>query len=260
MEVQTIFQKTPRILLHTGKCGAAQWLEQNGLSYETLDALYEEAADFDAHIGAALERLEGLEAAQETVFCVLTDGDEAAKAYLRRHPDTRVLGGDVYSALRMRAPGACLQLSAESVGSARLSAASSTLVTEIDTRILASEVKLRLGEVYGWDAEVFWRFENGQVAKVDLEDIDRFKSYDHRSACLINPPHVLPCHDMEGLLELASKINTQGEAPLFDAAAKDLARVALDMEAARRQTDIQPDELFETAADLLKQLKDRTVN
>ena len=43
------------IVLHTDRCGCADWLKQNGISYTSLDALYETCEDFDAHAQAAAE-------------------------------------------------------------------------------------------------------------------------------------------------------------------------------------------------------------
>ena len=36
-----------RVILHTGRIGCAQWLADKGVSYETLDELYECIEDFD---------------------------------------------------------------------------------------------------------------------------------------------------------------------------------------------------------------------
>ncbi|MBQ4227673.1 MAG: hypothetical protein II697_05660, partial [Clostridia bacterium] len=122
-----------------------------------------------------------------------------------------------------------------------------------DTRLLASDLKLRLGEVYGWETKVFWRFEGGQVALLPLEDIDRLKSYDHRCACLVNPGKERRICRMDQLVAAAS------EKPLEEVSDADglplrLAGLAREIEAAQRLYDEALPEMIEEAARELEKL------
>jgi uncharacterized protein YabN with tetrapyrrole methylase and pyrophosphatase domain len=46
-----------KVILHTERCGCAEWLRGEGLPFESLDALYESTDDFDAHVRAAVQRV-----------------------------------------------------------------------------------------------------------------------------------------------------------------------------------------------------------
>ena len=58
-------QSGARVILHTGRCGAAEYLNRAGISYETLDSLYETAEDFDEHAQAAAEAYQASTATSE---------------------------------------------------------------------------------------------------------------------------------------------------------------------------------------------------
>ena len=47
------FKSAGKVILHTERCGCAEWLRAQGVGYESLDALYDESEDFDAHVEAA---------------------------------------------------------------------------------------------------------------------------------------------------------------------------------------------------------------
>ena len=49
LEAVDALQSADKVLLHTGQCGLAEYLQEKGMPYETLDALYERAEDFDEH-------------------------------------------------------------------------------------------------------------------------------------------------------------------------------------------------------------------
>ena len=55
LEVARAAREADRVILHTERCGFAEWLKENGVSYESLDALYETAEDFDEHAQLAAE-------------------------------------------------------------------------------------------------------------------------------------------------------------------------------------------------------------
>ena len=57
-----------RILLHTDHIGCAEWLKEQGIAYESLDALYDAHEDFDEH-------------AEEAAACVLKAAAEGDVVY-----------------------------------------------------------------------------------------------------------------------------------------------------------------------------------
>lgn len=48
LEAAEALARAPRLILRTGRHGAADWLRAKEIPFETLDALYERAEDFDA--------------------------------------------------------------------------------------------------------------------------------------------------------------------------------------------------------------------
>ena len=169
-------------VLHTGYCGAAEWLKENGLAFETLDSLYTQAEDFDEHINKATEYILSLDA-ERVCACFMNAQDETAKKLLELKPDARVIG----DGLMLRARGGVLSVSALDISEALLSPINAVIVREIDTRTLAGECKLKLMEIYGDEAKAYIRQPEGGIAYCGLENLDRLRSYDHRCACLVNP-------------------------------------------------------------------------
>ena len=47
LEAAELLKSGRRIILHTERCGCAEWLREQGVAFETLDALYERCEDFD---------------------------------------------------------------------------------------------------------------------------------------------------------------------------------------------------------------------
>ena len=58
------------LILQTERLGCAEWLRREGIAFETLDPLYEQAEDFDEFIDLAVDFLtERLEEAPTTYVC-----------------------------------------------------------------------------------------------------------------------------------------------------------------------------------------------
>jgi uncharacterized protein YabN with tetrapyrrole methylase and pyrophosphatase domain len=248
--------KSGNIILHTERCELAEWLSQNGKAFASMDKLYDRAEDFDSHVRLVLDELEK----QETgVFCVMSAWDEAAKAYVRRHPKAKVVGSGSFAPLEIRAQNRLTCLCAQDVGDARLPALSGVIVTEIDSRELAGEVKLALLDAYGDGSETFFMDPDGQVIALSLENLDRLKNYDHRCACLVNPPSKVYRHDLESLEKLAQTQNFNEEMPATEIMplAKFMADVVKYIFVCRRHGYDPEWELFDCAAQLLKKENDQ---
>lgn len=255
-EAMETLRKSDNIILHTERCELAKWLSQNGKAFRSMDKLYDRAEDFDTHVRLVLDELEK----QETgVFCVMSVWDEAAKAYARRHPKAKVVGSGSFAPLEIHAQNRLTSLCAQDVGAARLPALSSVIVTEIDTRELAGEVKLVLLDAYGDGAEVFFMDPDGRAIALPLENLDRLKNYDHRCACLVNPPAEVCRHDLESLEKLAETRNFNEEKPATDIMplAKSLADVVKYIFVCRRHGYDPEWEILDGAAQSLKKENDQ---
>ena len=188
--------KGGNIILHTEQCYLSQWLKEHSLSYTSLDDIYMQASDFEELTRMALDKLEETE---ECTFCVMDASDETARALIGKYPRTRVFGGSAWAALELRAEGRYTNLSASDLSAAPLSSRCGAFIREIDTRLMAGDVKLLLEDVYGEDAEAFFRMPEGDIVPLPLSRLDRLQRYDHRCACLVNPPQMPIVRDFEGL-------------------------------------------------------------
>ena len=175
-----------RVILHTDRIGCAQWLKEKGVSYETLDELYESIEDFDEHAHKAAEYV--LEAAQrsDVVYAVYDVRDRSVHALNRLGARLEVIAGPgVEGALMAHLDGATRMLEASDWESFHLSAVDNALVRELNSRELASEVKLKLMECYPDETRCLVQMGDGSVARAPLYDLDRLKGYDHRCCALI---------------------------------------------------------------------------
>lgn len=179
-------QSGARIVLHTGRIGCADWLREQGLPFETLDFLYDECEDFDEHAARAAELLIERAGEGDVVYAVYDVRDRSVLALAKRDKKLRILAGPpVEGALLGYLDGATRMLEASDWENFHLSAMDNALVRELNSRELASEVKLKLMECYPDETPCFLRSGDGSIARLPLYDLDRLKHYDHRSCALV---------------------------------------------------------------------------
>lgn len=175
-----------RVILHTGRIGCAAWLEAAGIPFETLDSLYENCEDFDEHAERAAEQVIDAARGGDVVYAVYDVRDRSVLKLSERARDLRVIAGPpVEGALMARLDGATRLLEASDWPNFHLSAMDNAMVRELDSRELASEVKLKLMDCYPEETRCFVLGADGQTARIPLYDLDRLKAYDHRSCVLI---------------------------------------------------------------------------
>lgn len=176
-----------RVLLRTGRHGVTKWLASRGLVFSTLDALYDAAGDFDELNARAAEAVQREREADPSLCYAVPDPltDATIAALKARGVPLRVISGVTLadlmrsSALETELPGedGAVCLSAPRFLQHRIDPSLPLLVTEVNSRLLAGEVKLRLLDVYAPDLRVL--FGNRVIA---LEALDRQARYDHLSA------------------------------------------------------------------------------
>lgn len=192
-----------RVILRTARHGAAGEFEKRGVAFETLDALYEECEDFDELCARAADRLMG--AARETGSLVygVSDpvSDQTVRALAQARADdvaVRIVPGVT---LASYAAASCAALGAQTENLCTATALSiealepdperPLMVTEIDGRVLASEVKLWLMELYDAEQTVFFarpgEAATARISAIALCDLDRQEAYDHTCALLVPP-------------------------------------------------------------------------
>jgi len=194
-------KKAGRLVLRTARHAAADYLAENGVSFETLDALYDECEDFDELCELAAQRLTAM-AKESGALCYavsepVSDATvRALAAALEPGMQLRVQGGVTLAqgaacaamALGMNAEN-LRTITALSVEGMRPQADTPQVITEIDSRYIASDVKLWLSDLFEDEMTVYF-LENAavpgaQARPIPLCDLDRQAHYDHRTAVVI---------------------------------------------------------------------------
>lgn len=174
-----------KVILHTGRCGCADWLRQQGIEFSTLDGLYESCEDFDDHARAAAQAVRDAARDEDVVYGVFDVRDASVSRLLDEVRDARVIPGPPSEGpLFARAQGSVQMMAASDWESAVLSSGRSILIRELDSRQLASEVKLKLMDVYPDESAVYILLPGG-MAQTKLYNLDRMKQYDHRTCALV---------------------------------------------------------------------------
>lgn len=181
-------KQSDAIVLHTDRCGCAEWLRQNGMPFTSLDALYEACDDFDIHARAAADAVIAAGNAADVAYVVSDIRDRSVSCLIERiGTAVRVIPGPPSEgALLALARGEARLVAASEWEQFHLSARESCLVRELDSRELASEVKLRLMEAYPEAWEVWLLQGEAQPVSMPLFKLDRGERFDHRT-CLLVP-------------------------------------------------------------------------
>ncbi|MFR9258756.1 MAG: MazG family protein [Christensenellales bacterium] len=197
--VYDALRQADALLLRTGRHGVADRLRQEGVAFETLDALYDRTEDFDelCELPRIIDRARQ---AQTLIYAVSEpQSDATVRALAQALPDDmalRVLGG-----VTLTDAAACAAIpfgvntenlrtvTALSTAEMRVQADCPQVVTEIDNRYLASDVKLWLGDLFDDETTVYFlenAAEPGATARpIELCELDRQDHYDHRTAVLV---------------------------------------------------------------------------
>ena len=189
-----------RLILRTAQHGVAALLKGEGVAYETLDALYEACEDFDELCEAAVDALIArAEEEGELCYAVSEPGSDATvRALAKALPEgmaLRVVGG-----VTLSQAAACAvipygvntenlrTITALSTDEIRVQADCPQVITEIDTKYIASDVKLWLSDLFEDEMTVYFveNAADGTAARpILLCDLDRQPHYDHRTAVLV---------------------------------------------------------------------------
>lgn len=174
-----------RVILHTDRCGCAEWLDASGIAYETLDSLYESCEDFDEHASLAARAVMNAAEKDDVVYGVFDVRDRSVAA-LAAQAEVRVIAGPpAEGALLALAAGEARCLEASDWEAFHLSAREHCFIRELDSRELACEVKLRLMDVYPEESDV-WLLRGGQAPEsMPLYALDRAEGFDHRTCVLV---------------------------------------------------------------------------
>ena len=176
-----------RVILHTRRCGCAEWLDARGVTYASLDALYDACEDFDEHAEAAARAVLDAAEVSDVIYGVADVRDRSVPPLIRAAGErARVLAGPPSEgALLALACGETRMVEASDWEGFHVTPRENCLIRELDSRELASEVKLRLLDVYPDESDI-WLLNAGRAPeKLPLYALDRAETYDHQTCALI---------------------------------------------------------------------------
>ncbi len=183
-------KKAGRLILRTGKHAAAGYLRDCSVPFETLDLFYDEADDFDQLNRMIVQYLCGLEAETEDLYYAVpfpsTDetvrGLSAEGLALTVYPGVDYTGVYMAKALQtgLRVGGGIRAVTASDLAMLGPDPSCPLLISEINSRIHAGEIKLKLLEIYPDN----WKVLLGDRV-IPLSELDRQERYDHTSCVLV---------------------------------------------------------------------------
>ena len=185
------FQTVSCIILKTVKLPCAQWLRASGIDFESLDTLFDSTDDFDALNSAVVSRLIDLAQEREIIYAVAHSTDRTVKMLTEMAVgEIHILPGVSYEGKLLAYADTHYTVAAASDMDAFIPQPGvNTIITEIDDRYLASEVKISLLDHYPDELQIIV-LDGGNVPQyVSLTDLDRLDHYDHRTCVLIPAVH-----------------------------------------------------------------------
>lgn len=213
----------PALLLRTGRHGVAGWLEENGIAFETLDALYDGAEDFDELAQAAADAVARFAAKNPHGVYAVPDPvtDETVAELVRRGAKLNILPG-VSQADCARtqaiekgfdAGEGAVCLPAAALSAVEINPARPLVLTEVNSRLQAGEVKLKLMEIYDADMPVLV----GEK-RVPLSEMDRLKHYDHLTHVYVpeSPMAERTRYTFGDLLSIMARLRRRGDGCPWD--------------------------------------------
>lgn len=250
-----------KIILHTDRCGCAAWLRAQGLSYDSLDELYESSEDFDAHVLAAVQRLRDAAFEEDIVYAVADVRDRSACALAEADRSARIIAGPpVEGALLACSTGEMRSVEASDWENAHFSARENCLIRELENRELAAEIKLKLMEAYPEESETWLLSAGSEPKPIPLFELDRAKSYDHRTCALVPAQRDitrLERYDFEHLNEIMRLLCGPGGCPWDRAQTHRSLRTCMLEEAYEVMDAVDeddPDHLYDELGDMLLQI------
>lgn len=229
--VYDALRSAPRLLLRTAVHGVADRLKSEGVAFETLDALYEQTEDFDELCDLAVEKIIELARQGETLCYAVSEpqNDATVRLLAKKLPEDielRVLAG-----MTLADAAACAvlpfgvntenlrTLTALSALETRVQANCPQVITELDNRYLASDVKLWLGDLFDDETTVYF-LENAaelspKARAIELCELDRQEKYDHRTAVLVPAVSVFDRSraSYEDFVQVVSRLRAPGGCP-----------------------------------------------
>ncbi|MDL2206642.1 nucleoside triphosphate pyrophosphohydrolase [Eubacteriales bacterium OttesenSCG-928-N13] len=191
-------QSGASIALRTEHCGCADWLRTQGIAFFVLDELHEQAEDFAQLNDMIEQRIMQLLDAGDLIYCVADVRDVSVPSLLECYPDAQIIAGvPLEGALHAIAQGPSMHLAASDYDAFQPESDCGTLIREIDTRQIASELKLRLMERYPEEEPIKLLEPSGAMREIPLCELDQQpgEAYNHMLCAYV--PQVTEITDLQ---------------------------------------------------------------
>ena len=263
------------LVLRTAQHGVAKVLCDRGIAYTTLDALYEQTEDFDELCAYAAKKLIAL-ACEKGGLCYAVSepvSDATVRKLACALPEDvalEVIGGVTLAA---NAAAAALPFGVDTENLRTLTALSleehrpegdcPQVITEIDNRYLASDVKLWLTDLFEDEMTVYFLADASRpgcnAEPIALCDLDRQEHYDHRTAVLVPAVSVYERSraSFEDFVKVIARLRAPGGCPWDRAQTFHTLRqymIEEACEAAEAMDGDNPDKIADELGDVLLQV------
>lgn len=177
-----------KVFLRTALSHVGKSIIEQGIEVTPLDYVYDTCKNFDT-LSKKLAKVV-LDASKEEEVVYLVDGDVASDVscslIIKKHKDTKIINGVSkanYFLAKTGIVGAYCSCSAYDIKTASLTLP--LVVYDIDSQVMASEVKLVLADLFG-DEIPAYKFKNGKFKKIKLYESDFDLAYDYSCALVID--------------------------------------------------------------------------
>ena len=264
-------RKASPLVLRTDHHPLVSWLDEQQVSYCSLDSLYEQSDDFDRMHCDMADRVWQLAAeGKHTVYAVpdlLTD--RSVDELFRRIPDSftepQIIPGFSYADFYLArcrgvfSSGSIRIVSASEFLSTFYDPDETLLITEVDGAITAGEVKEALSSLLDEESDVWLVQGEGRPGSLPLYELDRKKKYDHLTAVLVPASDYLHrCRStVRDLLSIMERLRAPDGCPWDSIQTHESLRpymVEEAWEAVNAIDEHDPDHLADELGDLLFQI------
>ncbi len=224
-----VLESVRTVILRTGRHGTCAELDKRSIAYTSLDALYEECDDFDALNARVVQTLWEAAAKGPVAYGVADPmTDDTVHALLESaglENQVTVLAGvplsaPLFGAIPKMPSGEAVRiLPASACDKAVLIPTEPVLITELNSRLLAGEVKGWLMTLHEPESMIYFYPPSEKVKRafvqIPLADLDRQKKFDHTCAVYVPAAAMLgrSRHDFFDLVKVMEKLRAPDGCP-----------------------------------------------
>jgi len=241
------------IILSTSKIPVADFLKSNGISFTTLDGIFEASYDFDELNQKITEALNEYD---ECVYVVHGNAlDDTGVRGLNKEKITVIPGvsvADTCAAYLANADDFRSYTSTEVLNGVHIDLHGNVIITCIDTRLIASDIKCIISELYGdeYKVELYYESFSGKQHKAKLDicelDMQGDECYNHTASIYIAKQELKDVYkyDIYHLLEITSRLCGRNGCPWDSAQTHTSLRPYLIEEAYEVAETIDEDDIY----------------